>query len=100
MSDQKSQGSQDSFTPGPWREHAPDIADVGVTENYRYIQGGAECESFGSSPPQWGSEHFCVSGYITPANARLIAAAPDLLNGCRALLGLIQLISSRDDIAS
>lgn len=32
------------------------------------------------------------------ANARLIAAAPELLDGCNALLGLIQLISGRDDL--
>jgi hypothetical protein len=33
------------------------------------------------------------------ANARLIAAAPDLLDGCNALLGLLQLLSHRDDIS-
>ena len=33
------------------------------------------------------------------ANAHLVAAAPDLLNGCRALLGLLQLISGRDDVS-
>ena len=32
------------------------------------------------------------------ANARLLAAAPDLLSGCHALLGLIQLIGGRDDL--
>jgi hypothetical protein len=32
------------------------------------------------------------------ANARLIAAAPDLKNGCNALLGLISLILARDDL--
>jgi hypothetical protein len=31
------------------------------------------------------------------AHARLFAAAPDLLNGCNSLLGLIHLISSRSD---
>jgi hypothetical protein len=33
-----------------------------------------------------------------PADACLIAAAPDLFDGCNALLGLIQLICSREDI--
>jgi hypothetical protein len=33
------------------------------------------------------------------ANTALIAAAPDLLNGCRALLGLLQLVICRDDIS-
>ena len=32
------------------------------------------------------------------ANARLIAAAPDLLDGCKALLGLLQLVCARDDV--
>lgn len=32
------------------------------------------------------------------ANARLVAAAPDLLDGCNALLGLIQLVCDRDDM--
>ena len=33
------------------------------------------------------------------ADARLIAAAPDLLDGCNALLGLLQLIAGRDDVS-
>ena len=32
------------------------------------------------------------------ANADLFVAAPDLVNGCNALLGLIQLVCGRDDI--
>lgn len=32
------------------------------------------------------------------ANARLIAAAPDLVDGINALLGLIQLVSARADM--
>lgn len=43
-----------------------------------------------------------VNGYgyhpETTANARLIAAAPELLDGCNALLGLLQLVSGRDDL--
>lgn len=34
----------------------------------------------------------------TPANARLIAAAPELYDGCNALLGLLQLLTGRDDL--
>ena len=34
------------------------------------------------------------------ANARLLAAAPDLLNGCNALLDLLQIIAGRDDVPS
>jgi hypothetical protein len=34
----------------------------------------------------------------TPADAHLIAAAPALLNGINGLIGLIQLVCSRDDM--
>jgi hypothetical protein len=33
------------------------------------------------------------------ANARLIAAAPNLKDGCNALLGLLQLLAARDDVS-
>jgi hypothetical protein len=32
------------------------------------------------------------------ANARLIAAAPELYDGCNAMLGLVQLLLGRDDL--
>lgn len=35
---------------------------------------------------------------IEPADAALVAAAPDLLDGCRALLGLLTLLDARDDL--
>ena len=35
---------------------------------------------------------------VAVRRARLIAAAPDLLNGCNALLGLLQLVCGRDDM--
>lgn len=35
---------------------------------------------------------------IHDARIRLEAAAPDLLNGCKALLGLLQLLANREDI--
>lgn len=40
----------------------------------------------------------CVPVAEMQANARLIAAAPELLDGCNALLGLIQLVCARDDM--
>jgi hypothetical protein len=80
--------SQDSFTPGPWLV----VADGDDDEGYTVVAGPHEDPI---AIPQ------CALDDATEiANARLIAAAPDLLNGCRALLGLIQLISGRDDIAS
>jgi hypothetical protein len=34
------------------------------------------------------------------ADACLIAAAPELLDGCKALLGLLELIGGRDDVST
>ncbi len=68
-----------THTPGPWREYAPEISGV-VSENYRTVTGGEESERFGAPEDQWGgAAHFCLTGYLSPSNARLIAAAPDLL---------------------
>jgi hypothetical protein len=50
-----------------------------VSENYREILGGAECESQTDDPSLWGYDCLRIVGYISPANARLIAAAPELL---------------------
>ena len=65
-------------THGPWAERALNIEGV-VSENYREISGGAECEPQTDDPSRWGYECLRIVGYISPANARLIAAAPDLL---------------------
>jgi hypothetical protein len=80
--------SEQKHTPGPWREFAPEIDGI-VEENYRTICGGADLEP-GVPNSQWGYEYFDISGYISPANARLIAAAPDLLEALESLLpGLV-----------
>lgn len=39
-----------------------------------------------------------ITGFRS-ADARLIAAAPELLDGCNALLGLLQLVCDRDDLS-
>jgi hypothetical protein len=67
-----------SYTPGPWREYAPDIQDVGVDKNYRTIAAGCEYLKVQSG--------FAITGFVSPADARLIAAAPDLLEALQSLL--------------
>lgn len=65
-------------TPGPWQEAAPEIDGI-VEENYRFIQAGRGIKGDG----------FKITGYVSPADALLLAAAPDLLQACEsALLGL------------
>ena len=74
--------AKDSFTPGPWRHHP----DYRGGKNVVYVEalvGGERCE------------HTVAHAYdgslydnqaMTEANARLIAAAPDLLEAGKRLL--------------
>jgi len=66
-----------SYTPGPWREHAPKIDGI-VEQTYRCIVAG--CGYFpDENEDEPNSSGFKITTYIKPADARLIAAAPDLL---------------------
>jgi hypothetical protein len=74
-------------TPGPWmivRYGDGDSLVVHSNEDNRVC--------FMATPGSLGDPA------MIEADANLIAAAPDLLNGCNALLGLLQLICGRDDI--
>jgi hypothetical protein len=66
-------------TPGPWR-----LDDGYLVPRDGLLVGRLYC----------GPE-FCDE---INANATLVAAAPDLKDGCNALLGLIQLVCARDDM--
>jgi hypothetical protein len=81
-------------TPGPWKA---DIDPLVPERGAIYVEG----------PSGWHDEPVCSCdqrslGNLTDvercqANARLIAAAPDLYEVCNGLLGLLQLIAGRDD---
>jgi hypothetical protein len=75
-------------TPGPWLAIADDDEDesgwVVASENALF-----DTIARPTAQPTDGEEL---------ANARLIAAAPELFDGCNALLGLLQLVSGRDDL--
>lgn len=60
-------------TPGPWKQFAPDIINHGVDENYRTIVAGDGFYNDEALPRGFG-----LTGYINPADARLIAAAPEM----------------------
>jgi len=80
-------------TPGPWRAE-----DVGVywTDSISILapdDGAVACTTRGG----W---FFDENGEQAPAwpNARLIAAAPELLDALNGLYGLLQLFAARDDV--
>jgi hypothetical protein len=65
-----------SHTPSPWRDRAPRINDQ-VDENYRQITAG--CGYFpDQNEDEPGTTGFKLTGFIKPADAHLITAAPDL----------------------
>lgn len=78
-------------TPGPWKNTAP-IVNGKVDECYRYIEAG----------PGFLQHHsgtgFCLSGFISPDDAKLIAAAPGLLAALQFMVRWHDQLSP-DDIA-
>lgn len=97
-------------TPGPW-EAGPWIDSHGG-HVYRVIKGTSRnigaVSVYGKRPDGSSGGRKLKSGGFTKtvsveeceANVYLIVAAPDLLNGCNALLGLCTLLLARDDLPS
>jgi hypothetical protein len=67
-------------TPGPWTECAAHTSFGGdklsPDENYRHIEGGRITSNQDTG--------FYITGFIKPADARLAAAAPELLEALEA----------------
>jgi hypothetical protein len=68
-----------AHTPGPW--HTDSTVDGLAIESASH-----------------GNIGLVNLARASKADARLIAAAPDLVDGCNALLGLIQLVCARKDM--
>lgn len=82
-----------AHTPGPWREFSPFIFNKKPfkisEESYRTLKAGNGYYDW--RDPEAG---FGLTGFISPGNARLISATPEILE---ALDNLIQQISIRED---
>lgn len=70
-----------------WREYAPDIGGE-VDEEYRCI---SDCES-----NCLANGGFQLMGFISPADARLMAAAPELLGALEEMIVLAHYSNARD----
>ena len=66
--------TETAHTPGPWR--------AGASTFYPGLDGPMTMRVYTDHPPT----EFEVTGDNITANARLIAAAPDLLAACRAMI--------------
>ena len=66
------------FTPGPWKIDGPMIVPESAVKSEMGYQSG-----------EYIAQHFNTLGKTQKANARLIAAAPDLLAALRAIVARI-----------
>lgn len=76
-------------TPGPWRLDTPDMAHV-VEHDYHSIKAGV---GFLAEKPE--AAGFGLAGHMTLADARLIAAAPELLEALVACVDALDRIRIR-----
>jgi hypothetical protein len=83
-----------AHTPAPWVLDPPSSGHV-IADDYHVIEAG-----IGFLPPDGNGCGFHMAAHMTPADARLIAAAPDLLHAARAaeaVLGRQKWIDSSTD---
>lgn len=87
-----------AHTQGQWEavRHKSEPPSVADDPGYWTIDGEVLAGKFGAVADTL-NRHHCISPDEDRANAKLLAAAPDLLDGCNALLGLLQLIAGRSD---
>ena len=79
--------SMPQFTPGPWRMLSVPYA---TGERFQIVHGRRRPIAATMAGDRSHSKIM--------ADAHLIAAAPELYDGCNAMLGLIQLVLGRDDL--
>lgn len=81
-----------AFTPGPW--------EVSILTPVLVVKplGGEMVRNLAHVPIPGNEPLKSPAGTKAIADARLIAASPNLFDGCNALLGLCQLLLTRDDL--
>lgn len=85
-------------TPAPWRFSLQQLSD-GVRDNGEYINPRTIPDYFeiksgiGYWTPDDNSVGFSLTGYMSEANARLIASAPLLLEALESIYGIQAFIS-------
>lgn len=89
--------SAPQFTSGPWQRM--NDYDGALT-----IIGNVDGESFSDGTTSHSYDFIAnledkYGEATSAANQRLILAAPELFNGCNALLGILQLLLNRDDLS-
>lgn len=93
--EQTTTGETMKHTPGTWYVSKPRFAKSDQQDD-RLVHtkdGRHIAETY-----QYQNDNYNDANGEAVANAYLIAAAPDLYDGCNAMLGLIQLILGRDDL--
>ena len=77
-----------SHTPGPWNCEIPDIGDQ-QSEDER----GNKYWEVTPIPQRFeNNEYLCITGWMSEANARLIAAAPELLDALYKCVRLLKFL--------
>lgn len=66
-------------TPGPWKEGIKIVQGHPIDHDYRFIDAGLGFYSKENTG-------FGITGYISEADAKILAAAPELLEACEDAL--------------
>lgn len=84
-------------TPGPWEWYGPNLLCGGERQSENILNSADDGRPYGHHAAL--IEHHWDGG-VAKANARLIVAAPDLLEACKVALGIIGFGAEHDQISA